>query len=72
MNLKELRNKARKGIEPERDCNSPLLPQKTFFGIDFGVVDSIAFVSKNRDAADITLREFKRLMGIDWNIHETR
>lgn len=70
MNLKELRNKARKGIEPDKEHNSPLLPQKTFLGMDFGIADSISFfVTKNRDTnrntAISSMKEYQQLIEVD-------
>ena len=67
MNLKELRNKARKGIEPDREYNSHLLPQKTFLGIDFGIADSTKFFFRHRndDIAKSALKEFERLVEVD-------
>lgn len=67
MNLNELRNRAREGIEPDKEYNSPLLPQKTFLGIDFGISDSTKFFFRNRneDTAKSALKEFKRLVEVD-------
>lgn len=72
MKLDDLRNRARDGIEPERELNSPLLPQKTFLGIDFGISNSILFfVTKSRDINRNTslssMQEYERLIEVDWN-----
>ena len=67
MNINELRNKAREGIEPERPSNSLLLPQKTFFGVDFGVKYSCKFyIAKNRDATR-HYKPYSISYEIDWN-----
>lgn len=72
MKLDDLRNRARDGIEPERELNSPLLPQKTFLGIDFGISDSTKFFfrHRNEEIAKSALKEFKRLVEVDRDILE--